>query len=568
MRCRVNPILGRRIVIVFVLLLLASIPAMASNARIVRLSYIDGDVQIDRGGANGWETAILNMPVTQSTRLVTNSPESRAEVEFENGSALRLAGESNIQFRELSLNSEGGKVTLITVDYGSVYVDLKTGHADDFRIDFNGDNVSVQKSSRFRVLASSDQVDLAVYSGEVTLESRSNRVAVKKGETLTLRGDDPGRYYLARNIPSGDYDDFNRQRQDYVASVANSNAYSYSNSGYGSAYSYGVSDLAYYGSYNYYPSYGWMWRPYNAGLNWDPFYNGAWSYYPGNGWIFVSTNPWGWAPYRYGSWVWVNGAGWCWRPGHNHIGWQPVPVVIGAPPHFDPPRPPGPRPGPTVTVSGNPVPRPGPPLPRRVVADPSDPIDRVRHRGVPPNGFVNGATKTVTPVAPVVGAGAAAALPGSPVVVPGNAAPALGPITPPPAGNAAPALVPNSQINRLDRDTEDLGLRRWRSGHPVSPMISRPQIASPAPAPTMSAPVAPAGAASAPRVAPAPTQTPTTPRVAPPAPHVNAPSPAPPQAPHVSAPPAARSSEPHMSSPRISSPQVRGADFDRPGKGR
>src|SRR5947209_19917330 len=39
-----------------------------SQARIVRLSYVEGDVRIDRGGGEGFTKAFANMPLVEGAR--------------------------------------------------------------------------------------------------------------------------------------------------------------------------------------------------------------------------------------------------------------------------------------------------------------------------------------------------------------------------------------------------------------------------------------------------------------------------------------------------------------------
>ncbi|MFZ0706199.1 MAG: hypothetical protein WAM71_11390, partial [Candidatus Korobacteraceae bacterium] len=68
---------------------LAGIAAQAeSHVRIIRLSYIDGHVEMDRATGQGMEKAILNTPVTEGARLSTGN-NGLAEVEFENNSTIR-----------------------------------------------------------------------------------------------------------------------------------------------------------------------------------------------------------------------------------------------------------------------------------------------------------------------------------------------------------------------------------------------------------------------------------------------------------------------------------------------
>src|SRR4029077_5304907 len=88
----------------------AAAPAdTVSYFRIVRLSYVSGDVQIVRADqSDKWQAAYANMPIQQGFTLGTN--DGGAEVEFESGSALWLAEKSMLQFTELAL-SDGGRIT-------------------------------------------------------------------------------------------------------------------------------------------------------------------------------------------------------------------------------------------------------------------------------------------------------------------------------------------------------------------------------------------------------------------------------------------------------------------------
>ena len=93
----------------------ASIGAFAeSHVRIVRLSSVEGQVQMDRATGQGLERAILNTPIVEGVRLITGS-DGLAEVEFEDQSALRLADDSEVKFSQLVMNDAGAKVNQIEV---------------------------------------------------------------------------------------------------------------------------------------------------------------------------------------------------------------------------------------------------------------------------------------------------------------------------------------------------------------------------------------------------------------------------------------------------------------------
>ena len=83
-----------------------------SQARIVRLSDVEGNLQIDRATGDGYEKAFLNMPITEGVRLRTRQG-ARAEVEFEDGSTMHLVPNTILQFTTLSLRDSGARVSTI-----------------------------------------------------------------------------------------------------------------------------------------------------------------------------------------------------------------------------------------------------------------------------------------------------------------------------------------------------------------------------------------------------------------------------------------------------------------------
>jgi hypothetical protein len=338
------------LVVVSVLLCLATVlVAQNSRARIVRLSYIDGDARIDQVSGQGEQRAILNMPVVEGTRL-TAEDGSRVEVEFENGSTIRLVGPAEVVFRELSMRNSGDKVSLVEVRNGLVYFNVIRKGDDDFRIALGDHSFSFRKSSHLRADVTADGQKVTVFNGGLELLDAPNAVTVKKGETVSFDTSDAARYDLAKGYDPLGADVWDHDRQQDSETYARSQAYKNSLTYAGSPYSYGLSDLAYYGSWFNGPG-GNCWRPSGYGMGWDPFaQNGAWTYYPSSGWVYVSYYPWGWTPYRYGSWNFVGNTGWCWSPGGYYGGWNPIPVVVMAPPAYVRPSPPHKPGGPPVFI--------------------------------------------------------------------------------------------------------------------------------------------------------------------------------------------------------------------------
>ncbi len=337
-----------------------TVPAGAeSKARIVRLSEVQGTVQIDRAG-DGFERAFLNLPLIEGSKLKTGK-DGRAEVEFEDGSALRLAPDSEVDFTRLALGDDGQKLSDVQLITGTVYANLhpkkgdkkgenKTG--DQFQLMFAQKSVAVAQSAHFRVGLSDAEATVAVFKGKVTATSSAGpvEVAEKHSATIALSKDDAAKgdiagdsgkenkqntFTIAKNYEETPSDAWDQQQTDYHDRYATSSGAANINSPYG----YGMSDLNYYGNFMSLPGYGNVWQPYLIGANWDPFMDGAWAFYPGAGYMWVSGYPWGWMPYNYGNWAFVPGYGWVWQPGYfNYYGG--IPQVVNPPVRTKVPTPP------------------------------------------------------------------------------------------------------------------------------------------------------------------------------------------------------------------------------------
>lgn len=334
-----------------VMVLAAAVPVLAdSQARIVRLSDLQGNVQIDRSTGQGYEKAFLNMPVIQGVKLQTKD-DGRAEIEFEDGSTLRVTPNTVIEFSQLGLRDSGNRVSAIAVSEGTAYINFNGKKDEEFSINFARENVALTESAHFRVQVNDADASLAVFKGNLAVTGASGSVQVGKKQTATFDLASNDKYELAKNLEEDPFDSWDKQQDQYHQQYAARNSY-------GSPYSYGMTDLNYYGSFGYVPGYGNLWQPYFASMAWDPFMNGAWMWYPGFGYTWVSGYPWGWMPYRYGNWIYVPNYGWGWQPGNTWTGWNTIPRMQNPPQRFAPPQPPGNSGHNTVVVNrgpGNPV---------------------------------------------------------------------------------------------------------------------------------------------------------------------------------------------------------------------
>jgi hypothetical protein len=186
-----------------------------------------------------------------------------------------------------------------------------------------------------------------VLGGNVHLDGTNEGINVARRNTATfaLTGEDQPT--VAKGIRSDSLDTWDKQLDQYHARVASLNNFA------GVPYSYGLSDMAYYGAFQDAGGCGNMWRPYFASAGWNPYGSGTWAYYSGAGYSWVSPYPWGWTPYHYGSWSLCPGTGWGWTPGGSWQGLENTITASRAKPLNRPGLPESPRYGGATMIAVN-----------------------------------------------------------------------------------------------------------------------------------------------------------------------------------------------------------------------
>lgn len=323
-----------------------------SYVRIVRLSQAQGKIGFDRGNGKV-EGAMPNMPLVQNARVATF--DGYAEVEFEDGSSLRVPENSQVNFPQLLRHSNGATVTTVLLLKGMMYLNLEKTKGNEFTIKANDTTMNVEPGTHLRLEADGKKTTLAVFRGEVAMQAGSWSTTVSKKQTAVYDpAISPEKIDVTKKIEEASYDDWDQDSIRYHDRYAKTKALT------GSSYLYGVSDLNYYGAFMNVGGCGSFWRPYFAGAGWNPYSNGVWAWYQGAGYSWVSPYPWGWLPYHSGSWAFCPGVGWGWQPGSSWIGLangtplitaRPIPGKPGTPQESRGGitlRPPGPvRPGTT-----------------------------------------------------------------------------------------------------------------------------------------------------------------------------------------------------------------------------
>jgi hypothetical protein len=304
-------------------LFLAPPPASAdlSHIRIIRISYVQGDVRFARdikgdplaGNDNiTWENAELNLPIRQG--FVLNTERGRAEVEFENGSVVVLGDNTVLQFFDLSLE-DGAKTTRLILRQGTASFYVNPGNGDYFSV--TGGDFSVETDGRaaFRLDNFDDGSKVNVTRGHISVLRKKGATPLEKGQSLSMSAGDPKDATVAAAAAPDAFDNWVASRVKSEAD-ATTVAQNYVNS---SNYASGLSSLYTYGAFYPCGAAGNCWRPYGVGSGWSPFNsaNGSWFTDPSIGMSFIGSQPWGWLPYHYGGWLFDPSYGWLWSPYAN-----------------------------------------------------------------------------------------------------------------------------------------------------------------------------------------------------------------------------------------------------------
>jgi hypothetical protein len=285
-----------------------------SKIRIVRLSEVKGEVQLDRNIGRGFESPMTNLPITEGVKLKTG--EGVAEIEFEDNSTVRVGQNSLVEFPRLEMLPGGAKASTLNVLQGMVYVTLMNTKGNEFTVTFGKEKLSLPPDSHVRLQLTPSQANLAVLHGDALVEQPSGIETVGKNKTMTFNLAGESQPVLAKNVTEQPLDAWDKDASQYHKNFANASSFG------NTPYSYGINDMNYYGSFVNASGCGGgsMWRPYFTSASWDPYGSGAWAYYPSAGYSWVSPYPWAWTPYHYGSWDYCQGVGWGWRPGGTWMG--------------------------------------------------------------------------------------------------------------------------------------------------------------------------------------------------------------------------------------------------------
>ena len=303
-----------------------------------RLSYVNGDVFIQRAGDNGFEEGDVNLPVVKGDKIGTR--EGRAEIHFGKKNYLRIDNQTQLDLIELP--ERGSDIIQLHMLSGDIFLRVSYLQREkDFEIHTPDASYYILEEGLYRfVVRENVQTEVLVYLGSLEAAGQEGSVVVEESESLfafdgTFRSDSSDYYTEYDDSFSAWSSSRDELQSRYVAKrYLPDELYEYE------------TELAYNGRWMYESPYGYVWIPSVSYSSWRPYSHGRWVWYPIIGWTWVSSHSWGWATSRYGRWHWRTSLGWYWIPtrrwgpawvhwhhGYDYLGWSPLsywnrPVVI------------------------------------------------------------------------------------------------------------------------------------------------------------------------------------------------------------------------------------------------
>jgi hypothetical protein len=286
----------------------------APGARAVRLSSVEGQVELSQGGQLLANPAVENTPLFEGSLIVTGD-DGRAEIQFEDGSVARLSPNSSLTLAVLHGQGSNAEAQ-IAVETGLGYFELQgAGLSGTISVRFSDSTVTASGYTVLRVNLDNAPGELAVFSGNAHLE-RGNAITLDLhgGESVALNSSDPSHYNLSETIEPDSWDTWNSDRDEALsAGVA---ARTGATKSFPDATNPAWSDLDASGNWYNVPDQGYIWSPNEAAdAGFDPYGNGNWMWTPGYGYIWLSGYSWGYTPFHCGTWNYYDAFGWGWAPG-------------------------------------------------------------------------------------------------------------------------------------------------------------------------------------------------------------------------------------------------------------
>lgn len=256
--------------------------------RMARISYQSGKVDWRATGDLQWSAAKRNLPMRQGAQVWV--PEgSRAEIQFDDGGALRMGGGAAATLSTLYSDNQG-EFTEIKLTNGLATLHLLNPRSV-YQIDTPSAAIKAYGPAEIRI-GDTSGLEVAAIAGQCQVQGTVGKFDIKSGQYLNMQCPTCRCTVTARPKPD-EWDAFNTHRDEAIYRP---------HPHLPSTIGLEADDLDDYGSWHHDPKYGDVWSP-QENPGWRPYNDGSWDWVSPFGWTWVGDEPWAWAPYHYGTWV-------------------------------------------------------------------------------------------------------------------------------------------------------------------------------------------------------------------------------------------------------------------------
>jgi hypothetical protein len=301
---------------IFLVMAVLLLPVYAQSAPLgsVRISFLEGEVQMRTTETGDWVPAAVNTPLDEGDELWVPDG-GRMEFQLNTGTAVRL--DQNTALQILTLERDSSQFYLTE---GHIYVDHNAPRGNVIQFDTPVSSLRSYDRAVFRVDVPDQYTDVSVFRGTVDAEDVDGRTRVNAGRTLTLgEGREAELALIGR---ADEWQNWNTERDRRFASRGDSYRY------LPEELRVYASDLDDNGRWVQVPEYGFVWVLRAVAADWAPYRTGRWMWRGGD-YVWISYEPWGWAPHHYGRWAHAPRIGWFWVPpqrrqvywGPGYVGW-------------------------------------------------------------------------------------------------------------------------------------------------------------------------------------------------------------------------------------------------------
>jgi hypothetical protein len=276
------------------------------------------------GDTSAWTRLTLNLPVQEGTAIHV-ARNARLELQFDEGSFLRLDSDTHVTLRALH-SDKNGAFTEIVLEQGVASLHLRHQYSS-FRVVTPLAAAGAIGPAKLRVGVTPSQTEeslpnteVAIRAGQATVDARQGDITLEAGDYLPLR-DKHSPYRVARVPVADEWERWNDTRDRRFAGRLRPAARHLPPN-----IALVAGDIDLHGSWHRDARHGYVWCP-RVAAGWRPYSAGRWVQVKPWGWTWVSTEAWGWAPYHYGTWTSTQW-GWSWVPGPARQPWCPAVVSL------------------------------------------------------------------------------------------------------------------------------------------------------------------------------------------------------------------------------------------------